>query len=108
MFFLRRKLSHLDGKTILNSTIKIIIASLVGGGVAQVAKIIVGTQGELDTFLAVLRQFMIAGLTGASAFFLASYYLNVQEFFQLKRVITRKFFAAKKVIQEDTGEVTGI
>jgi hypothetical protein len=108
MIFLRRKLSRIDGKTILNSTIRIIAASLVGGGVAQIAKIIVGTQDELDTFLAVLVQFTLAGLSGISAFLLASYYLNIPEFFQFKHSITRKLFGAKKDIQEDTGEVTGI
>jgi len=107
-FFLRKKLSSIDGKTILDSTVRIIIASLIGGGVAQIAKYVVGSRGELDTFLAVLRQFMIAGISGAIAFAAASYFLRVKEFFQFKESITRKLFGAKKVIQEDTGEVTGI
>ncbi|HOX11124.1 MAG TPA: murein biosynthesis integral membrane protein MurJ, partial [Candidatus Moranbacteria bacterium] len=102
-FFLRKKLSSIDGKTILDSTVRIIIASLIGGGVAQIAKYVVGSRGELDTFLAVLRQFMIAGISGAIAFAAASYFLRVKEFFQFKESITRKLFGAKKVIQEDTG-----
>jgi len=108
IFFLRRKLSRIDGKTILDSTVRILAAALVGGGVAQIAKYIVGSQGELDTFLAVFRQFAIAGLLGGAAFFAASYYFNVKEFFQFKEAITRKLFGAKKTITEDTGEVTGI
>jgi putative peptidoglycan lipid II flippase len=106
--FLRNKLSDIDGKTILDSTIRIIAASLIAGGVTQIVKIIVGTQGELDTFLAVFWQFAIAGIFGSAAFFLASYYFNIKEFFQFKSLITRKLLGVKKVIQEDTGEVTGI
>jgi putative peptidoglycan lipid II flippase len=108
LYFLRKKLSNIDGKTILDSSIRILAASIVGGGVAQIAKYIVGSQGELDTFLAVLNQLLIAGISGAAAFALASYYFNVKEFFQFTESITQKLFGAKKVIQEDTGEVTGI
>jgi putative peptidoglycan lipid II flippase len=108
LFFLRKSLLNIDGKTIIDSTMRILAASIVGGGVAQVAKYVVGTQGELDTFLAVLKQLLVAGLSGAAAFALASYYFNVKEFFQFTQSITQKLFGAKKVIQEDTGEVTGI
>lgn len=108
IFFLRKKLSGIDGRNILDSTLKITIAALIGGGVAQIMKYLVGSQGELDTFLAVLRQFMIAGLFGAGAFFLASYFLKIKEFFQFKESLTRKLFRVKKTISEDTGEVTGI
>jgi putative peptidoglycan lipid II flippase len=108
LFFLRRKISRIDGKTILDSTLRILAASLIGGGVAQIMKYLVGSQGELDTFFAVFRQFVIAGLFGAGAFFLASYYLRIKEFFQFKEALTRKLFRVKKTISEDTGEVTGI
>lgn len=108
MFCLRKKLSGIDGKNILDSTLRILAASLIGGGVAQVMKYVVGTQGELDTFFAVFRQFFIAGIFGLGAFLLASYYLKIKEFFQFKDSITRKIFGVKKVIEEDTGEVTGI
>lgn len=108
LFFLRKELASIDGRNILDSTLRILAASLIGGGVAQIMKYLVGSQGELDTFLAVFRQFTIAGLFGAGAFFLASYYLEIREFFQFKESLTRKLFGVKKVITEDTGEVTGI
>ena len=108
IFFLRKELPNIDGKTIFDSTARIVAAALVGGGIAQIAKYIVGSQGELDTFLAVFRQFAIAGIFGGAAFLVASYYFNIKEFFSFKDAVTRKLFGAKKVIQEDTGEVTGI
>ena len=90
------------------SFFRIVAASLVGAGVAQVMKYVVGTQGELDTFLAVFTQLIVAGGFGLVAFALASYFFNVKEFFQFTASVTRKIFKAKKVISEDTGEVTGI
>lgn len=108
LVFLRKNLPNIDGKNILNSTTRIIAASLIAGAVAQFAKYVVGTSGELDTFVAVLTQLVIAGGAGLAAFCLASYYLNVKEFFQFTDSITRKIFRAKKLITEDTGEVTGI
>lgn len=106
--FLKKDLPNIDGKNIFNSTIRIIAASLVAGVVTQIAKYIVGSRGELDTFVAVLVQLVIAGGAGLAAFALASYYLNVQEFFQFTRSVTKKIFREKKLISEDTGEVSGI
>jgi putative peptidoglycan lipid II flippase len=108
IIYLRNSLPNIDGKNIINSTIRITAASLVAGGVAQIMKYVVGTQGELDTFLAVFTQLVVAGGFGLAAFAIASYYFNVKEFFQFKASVTRKLFRAKKVITEDTGEVTGI
>jgi putative peptidoglycan lipid II flippase len=108
IIYLRKSLPNIDGKNIINSTLRITAASLVAGGVAQIMKYIVGTQGELDTFLAVFTQLVVAGSSGLAAFAIASYYFNVKEFFQFKASVTRKLFRAKKVITEDTGEVAGI
>jgi putative peptidoglycan lipid II flippase len=108
LIYLRKSLSSIDGKNILNSTLRIIAATLVAGVVTQAAKYVVGTRGELDTFLAVLTQLVIAGGAGMAAFCLAAYYFNVKEFFQFTDSVTRKIFKAKKNISEDTTEVTGI
>lgn len=108
MIYLRKNIISVDGKNLLNSTARILSASLVGGAVAQIAKTIVGSQGELDTFVAVFIQLMVAGTAGVIAFALASYFFQVKEFFQFKESVTRKMFRAKKVIAEDTAEVSGI
>jgi putative peptidoglycan lipid II flippase len=108
LIFLKRNLPDIDGKIILGSTAKIVAASVIGGAVAQVAKYVVGSRGELDTFVAVFTQLVVAGLAGAMAFAIASYYFKIKEFFQFTESVTKKLFKAKKVIQEDTGEVTGI
>jgi putative peptidoglycan lipid II flippase len=106
--FLRKNLPNIDGKNILNSALRIIAATLIAGVVTQLAKILVGTRGELDTFVAIFIQLIVAGGAGLAAFCLASYYFNVKEFFQFTDSVTKKIFKAKKLISEDTGEVSGI
>ena len=108
IIFLRKKLPNVDGAVIMDSTLRILLASAIGGGAAQIAKTFVGTQGELDTFMAVLTQLLVAGSVGLLAFAVASYYLKVKEFFQFSRSIHGKIFKAKKMIGESTGEVGGI
>ncbi|EKD58502.1 MAG: integral membrane protein MviN [uncultured bacterium] len=108
VIFLRRRLVNIDGRKILNSTSRIIAATLIAGMVTQIAKVVVGTRGELDTFLAVLFQLVVAGSAGLMAFALAAYYLKVEEFFQLCHSIKGRILKVKKVIGEDTGEVSGI
>lgn len=107
-FFLRKYLHNIDGKNIINSFLKITLASFLGGIFAQTGKIIVGTQGEIDTFIAVFIQLFVASFLGISAFCVASYFLKIKEFFQFKNLITRKLLKVKKSIQEDMGEVSGI
>lgn len=108
MIFLKNRLPDIKGDIIVDSAFRIVSASIVAGLVAQVGKNIVGTRGELDTFVAVLMQIVIAGTMGLSAFCLMSYWLKGKEFFQFTDSVTRKLFRAKKVIGEDTAEVTGI
>ena len=108
VIFLRRNLPNIDGKTIIDSALRILSASVIAGLVAQIVKQEVGTRGQLDTFLAVLTQLVVAGGAGLVAFCLASYYLNVKEFFQFTRSIRGKIFKVKKIIGEDISEVSGI
>jgi putative peptidoglycan lipid II flippase len=105
--FLKRSLGNLDEKRVFQSVLKIVAASFLAGIVAQLAKMIVGSGGELDTFIAVLVQFVIAGGLGVAIFALSSYYLKSEEYFQFIRSISRKIFKEKKLIEEDIHEVTG-
>lgn len=108
IFFLRKKLPNIDGRNIWKSTYRIIAASLFAGAATQFAKVVIGTRGELDTFLEVLFQLVVAGGVGIIAFAIASYYFKVDEFFQLCQTIKGKLFRIRKTIAEDTGEVSGI
>ncbi|EKE20226.1 MAG: hypothetical protein ACD_8C00037G0002 [uncultured bacterium] len=106
--YLRKSLPSIDGKNILNSTIRIVAATLVAGVATQAVKYVVGSRGELDTFVAVFVQLIVAGGTGLAFFSLACYYFEVKEFFQFTQSITRKIFKEKKLITEDTAGVAGV
>ena len=108
LVFLRRNFENLEEKQIAKAVLKIAIAALGAGAAAQFGKIVVGTRGELDTFMAILTQLVVAGGFGAAAFSLLCYYLKVEEFFSFTQSVTRKLFKAKKHIAEDTGDVTGL
>jgi len=108
LVFLKKQVGSIGGRELGRSTLQIIVASLAGGATAQFGKYLVGTQGELDTFLAVLMQLIVAGGLGVAAFSLVAYYLRIPEFFQFTNSLTRKVFRSKKTIGEDTGEVSGI
>ena len=108
LVFLRRNFENLEEKQIAKAVLKIAIAALGAGAAAQFGKIVVGTRGELDTFMAILTQLVVAGGFGAAAFSLLCYYLKVEEFFSFTQSVTRKLFKEKKHIAEDTGDVTGL
>ena len=108
MIFLKKEVGSVGGKEIFRATLQIVAASLAAGVAAQFGKWLVGTQGELDTFLAVLEQLVVASGLGVVAFSIVAYYLRIPEFFQFTNSLTRKVFRSKKTIGEDTGEVSGI
>lgn len=108
LIFLKKQIGDIGGKEILRATKQIILASLAAGAAAQFGKWLVGTQGELDTFLAVLEQLMVASVLGAIVFSLTAYWLKIPEFFHFTNSLTKKIFRMKKTIGEDTGEVSGI
>ena len=108
LLLLRRNFDNLEEKQIAKAVLKITVAALGAGAAAQFGKIVVGTRGELDTFMAILTQLVVAGGFGAAAFSLLCYYLKVEEFFSFTQSVTRKLFKAKKHIAEDTGDVTGL
>ena len=105
--YLKKQVADLDEVRIMRSVLNILLASAVAAAATQLGKEIIGTAGPLDTFLAVLRQFVIAGGMGVAAFALACHYLQIEEYHQLVLAMKRKLFKEKKAIQEDMHEVAG-
>ncbi|HMN19372.1 MAG TPA: murein biosynthesis integral membrane protein MurJ [Candidatus Moranbacteria bacterium] len=87
------------------ATGRIVLATAIAASMAQLGKVIVGTKGELDTFVEVLTQLAVALSMGAGAFALASHYLGIEEFFRLMHSVSRKVFQYRKNIRETTEEV---
>ena len=108
LYFLKKQFGDIGEKYILKSGIKILTASLAAVLAVQFGKNIIGSKGELDTFVEILAQLVIAGGFGIAAFSLASYVLNIEEFFGFIDSVSRKVFKTKSAIQEDTGKVSGL
>lgn len=97
-FFLRKSLSFWDDKMIVVPVGKILLASLLAGGVAQFSKSVFAlTTNELDTFIEVFLQLLSGFAIGGGAFILFSYWLKIEE---LERV--RRFFLCKVFRQPET------
>ena len=125
LFFLHFKLGNLNDKKIIKFLFKISIASVLAGGLIQLLKNylvndisislfgqkilrIVSPSIDLDTFLGVFAQLSISGLFGLGAFIALCWLLRLEEFFNFKDSLARKLFKGKKVIVENTTEVSGI
>lgn len=106
--FLRRNFDNLEEKQIVRSVLRVILATAGAGVAAQLGKVVVGTRGELDTFVAILTQLIVAGGFGVATFSLLCYYLKVEEFSSVLQSVSRKLFKVKKQISEDTGDVAGM
>ncbi len=105
---LGKKFHYLKEINSKQTILKIILASLLAGLAAQIGKILVGTRGELDTFLEILVQLILAGGLGFGIFAISCYFLKVEEFFSFANSIGRKIFRSKKYINESTTDVTGL
>ncbi len=87
-FFLRRQLSFWEDKLIVVPVMKILLASLLAGAVAQISKSVFAlTTNELDTFIEVFLQLMLGLLIGGGAYILFAYLLKVEELGRVKRFV---------------------
>lgn len=101
-FFLRRKLSFWEDAIIVVPVMKIVLASLLAGAVAQISKSVFAlTTDELDTFVEVFLQLISGFAIGGGAYILFSYWLKVEE---LERV--RRFFLSRVFRQPETVALT--
>lgn len=108
LFVLRTKFENLDDKKIISSVSKIAAASFLAGVSMQGMKYVVAQFAKLDTFLEVFAQLAIPGIVGIFIFSVVCYFLKSEEFFMFKESLTRKIFREKKIISENTGEVSGV
>lgn len=107
-YFLKKEIKDLGEKEIIKSAGKVLVASLGAVMAVQFGKNVVGSRGELDTFVEILNQLVVAGGLGVAVFALISYALKIDEFFSVMRSVSRKLFKVKKQINEDTGDVAGM
>jgi len=108
LFILRTRFENLDDKRIVKSLTKIALASFLAGIVVQVFKYITARYVDMDTFIGVFLQLSISALAGALVFITIVYLAKSEEFLYFKNSLTKRVFRAKKVIVEDTSDVSGM
>ncbi len=102
---LKRKISHIDGKNIICSTSKIVLASLAAGITIQATRYLTSNFVNLETFLEVFFQLTISGGMGAATFLLMCYYLRIEEFYDFKKSILIKIFGYPTDVIKDPNEI---
>ncbi|PIP17755.1 MAG: murein biosynthesis integral membrane protein MurJ [Parcubacteria group bacterium CG_4_10_14_0_8_um_filter_35_7] len=92
LIFLKIRLRDLDDKKILTSTFKIIIASFIMAVVVQAIKYVIEPFVNMQTFLGVVIQGLVAGMVGLVVFVVISLILKSPEMIGFKEKIEHKFF----------------
>jgi putative peptidoglycan lipid II flippase len=108
LFWLRMRYDNLDDKNIISAIIKIALATIGLGIGIQATKYFIGKTVDMDTFWGVFAQFSVSAIVGVLIFALICYAIKLEEFMNFKKSLTRRIFREKSVIEEDTGEVSGI
>lgn len=108
LFILRSKYDNLDDRRIINSIGKIVLATICAGITIQGFKYLVAGILSLDTFLGVFCQLFISASFGALIFLLVCHFVRLEEYVNFKKSISRRIFKERKIILEDTGEVSGM
>ncbi len=85
---LRRKVASWHDRDIIEPSLKIVLASLGAGLMAQLAKMTFGfSPTPLDTFVEIFVQLVTTFVVGATAFWWFSVLLGIEEFERLKRFV---------------------
>lgn len=104
---LRVELGSMDETRVLVSAVKFSIAALGAGTMVQGLKLIIAGYVNMNTFLGIFAQGIIAGLGGIAVYLAFCSFLKSEEFFDFWNMIKRKL-PWKKVNLGDQGEARGI
>ncbi|MFA6526640.1 MAG: murein biosynthesis integral membrane protein MurJ [Candidatus Buchananbacteria bacterium] len=102
MIALRKKIGLLDGRKMIDSSSRIIFASLGGGIIAYFLLQIMDQYVPTEYVWGILTQGSIAGLAGIAGYAGLGYLLNLEEMFIFFGSIKRKLFRSVVVMAEDS------
>lgn len=108
LFALRSEFDNLDDKRILSSAMKIAAASFAAGIFVQMTKYLVAGMVDMDTFIGVFAQLSVSAAIGLAAFLATCHAFRLEEYLRFKKSFTKRIFRGKKIITEDTAEVSGL
>ncbi|OGY44732.1 MAG: murein biosynthesis integral membrane protein MurJ [Candidatus Buchananbacteria bacterium RIFCSPLOWO2_01_FULL_39_33] len=105
---LRRKIGRLDGRKILDSSMRIIFASLGAGLFTYASLQLLAKLVMTETFLGLFFQGFIAGSIGLLGYWLLGYLLNMAEMAVFVSAMQKKLFRAVKVAEDTSQEGEGV
>lgn len=105
MFLLRTKFENLGDKKIIETVCKVSLISIISAFGIQASKYAVGSYLDMGTFLGIFSQLVISGSVGVCIFILLSQLFKVEEFLAFKRMIMRRVFPSRILIEEDVEDV---
>jgi len=108
MIALRSKIGRLDGRKILDSTMRIIFSSLGAGLFTYASLKILAMFIVTETFLGIFFQGLLAGLIGLLGYWFLGYLLNMEEMAIFVSALQRKLFKAVKVAEDTSQEGEGV
>lgn len=104
--FLRRNFQSWKDGDIFMPSMKIVIASLAAGIVAQLTKSAFGfNNNELDTFVAIFIQLIVTSAVGISVFIAFSWWMRIEEFERVKTFFMRRIFGQPQNLVEAEDEL---
>ena len=92
LFILRTRFDDLDDKNIIESVLKISLASILAAVAIQFTKSQIGTAIKIDTFIDVAVQLFVPALVGLGVFALICHLLKLNEFVVFKNSLSKKLF----------------
>jgi len=98
LFLLRSHFENLDDRKILESIVKISLATFLGGLVIQFFKYLTAMLVDMNTFLGVFIQLGVASFLGGITFLFVCYFLKSDEFFSFKKSFTKRIFPNKEMV----------
>ena len=102
--FLQKKIGDIDQRRIFSSFLKITVASFVSALSIQLVRYLIGNYIQLETFLEVIFQIIVAGGVGVGMFAMMCYYLQIEEFHDFKKsILVRVFGMPGDVIKDQNG-----
>jgi putative peptidoglycan lipid II flippase len=102
MFALRKKIGLLDGRKLLDSSLRIIFASLGAGLMAYVSLQIIDRYLPTEKVYGIFFQGLISGFVGLAGYWLLGVVLSMEEMFIFFSSIRRKLFKSAVVMAEDS------
>jgi len=109
LFALRMEFDNLDDKKIISSTSKVVLATFFAGLAVQLSKYMMAGMVDLERFVGIFSQLAISVLAGGAVFLAICHFMKLEEYVYLKKSLNRRLFGKKQLIlEEDTGEISGI